>query len=118
MASENEEGVWMSVNGERNYYGEIMEGSTSRTERYMFNGQLEGELKIWDGLSAQLTYGYNVESSNVNEFHANVTLANTDGSTKSLMSDLNETNHLNYQTLLTTLLKYDKKFGKHSVSAW
>ena len=113
----NEEGVWMSVNGERNYYGEIMEGSTSRTERYMFNGQLEGELKIWDGLSAQLTYGYNVESSNVNEFHANVTLANTDGSTKSLMSDLNETNHLNYQTLLTTLLKYDKKFGKHSVSA-
>ena len=33
------------------------------------------------------------------------------------MSDLNETNHLNYQTLLTTLLKYDKKFGKHSVSA-
>lgn len=113
----NEEGIWMSVNGERNYYGEIMEGSTSRTERYVFNGQLEGELKIWDGLSAQLTYGYNVESSNVNAFHANVTLANTDGSTKSLMSDLNETNRLNYQTLLTTLLKYDKKFGKHSVSA-
>lgn len=113
----NEEGIWMSVNGERNYYGEIMEGSTSRTERYVFNGQLEGELKIWDGLSAQLTYGYNVESSNVNAFHANVTLANTDGSTKSLMSDLNETNHLNFQTLLTTLLKYDKKFGKHSVSA-
>lgn len=113
----NEEGIWMSVNGERNYYGEIMEGSSSRTERYVFNGQLEGELKIWDGLSAQLTYGYNVESSNVNAFHANVTLANTDGSTKSLMSDLNETNHLNYQTLLTTLLKYDKKFGKHSVSA-
>ena len=113
----NEEGIWMSVNGERNYYGEIMEGSSSRTERYVFNGQLEGELKIWDGLSAQLTYGYNVESSNINAFHANVTLANADGSTKSLMSDLNETNHLNYQTLLTALLKYDKNFGRHSVSA-
>lgn len=113
----NEEGIWMSVNGERNYYGEIMEGSSSRTERYVFNGQLEGELKIWDGLSAQLTYGYNVENSNINAFHANVTLANADGSTKSLMSDLNETNHLNYQTLLTALLKYDKNFGRHSVSA-
>lgn len=112
----NEEDIWMSVNGERNYFGEIMEGSTSRTERYVFNGQLEGELKVWDGLSALLTYGYNVESSNINAFHANVTLANTDGSTKSLMSDLNETNHLNYQTLLTALLKYDKKFGKHSIS--
>ena len=113
----NEEGIWMSVNGERKYYGEIMERSSSRTERYVFNGQLEGELKIWDGLSAQLTYGYNVESSNINAFHANVTLANADGSTKSLMSDLNETNHLNYQTLLTALLKYDKNFGRHSVSA-
>ena len=58
-----------------------------------------------------------MESSNINAFHANVTLANADGSTKSLMSDLNETNHLNYQTLLTALLKYDKNFGRHSVSA-
>ena len=48
----NEDGLWMSVNGERNYYGEIMEGSTSKAERYVFNGQLEAELDIWNGLSA------------------------------------------------------------------
>lgn len=112
----NNDGVWVSVNGERNYYGEIMEGSTSRAERYVFNGQVEGELKIWDGLSAQLTYGYNVESANTNAFHANVTLANLDGSVKTLMSDLNETNTLNYQTLLTGLLRYNKTFGKHDIS--
>ena len=98
----NEDGLWMSVNGERNYYGEIMEGSTSKAERYVFNGQLEAELDIWNGLSAQFTYGYNVESSNTNSFHANVTLANADGSTKSVMSDLTSRNDLNYQTMLTT----------------
>lgn len=112
----NEDGLWMSVNGERNYYGEIMEGSTSKAERYVFNGQLEAELDIWNGLSAQFTYGYNVESSNTNSFHANVTLANADGSTKSVMSDLTSRNDLNYQTMLTTLLKYNKTFGKHDVS--
>ncbi len=112
----NTDGVWVSVNGERNYYGEIMEGSTSRAERYVFNGQLEGELKIWDGLSAQLTYGYNVESANTNAFHANVTLASLDGSLKTLVSDLNATNTLNYQTLLTGLLRYNKTFGKHEIS--
>ena len=112
----NTEDVWMSVNGERNYYGEIMEGSRSRNERYVFNGQLEGELKIWDGLSAQFTYGYNVESANTNAFNANVTLASMDGTTKTLVSDLNETNTLNYQTLLTTLLRYNKTFGKHEIS--
>ena len=112
----NTDGIWMSVNGERNYYGEIMEGSRSRNERYVFNGQLEGELKIWDGLSAQFTYGYNVESANTNAFNANVTLASMDGTTKTLVSDLNETNNLNFQTLLTTLLRYNKTFGKHEIS--
>lgn len=112
----NEDGIWMSVNGERNYYGEIMEGSTSKAERYVFNGQIEAELDIWNGLSAQFTYGYNVESTNTNTFQANVTLANADGSTKSVMSDLTERNDLNYQTMLTGLLKYNKKFGRHDIS--
>ena len=102
----NTDGIWMSVNGERNYYGEIMEGSRSRNERYVFNGQL----------SAQFTYGYNVESANTNAFNANVTLASMDGTTKTLVSDLNETNNLNFQTLLTTLLRYNKTFGKHEIS--
>lgn len=112
----NEDGLWMSVNGERNYYGEIMEGSTSKSERYVFNGQIEAELDIWNGLSAQFTYGYNVESANTNTFHSNVTLANADGSTKTVMSDLTERNDLNYQTMLTGLLKYNKKFGRHDIS--
>lgn len=113
----NESGQWVSVNGERNYYGEIQEGSTTKDRRYNFNGQVEGEYKIIDGLSLQMTYGYNLESGNKNAFHANVLLANNDGSTKKLMSDLTETNSTNYQTMLTSLLKYDKKFGKHSVGA-
>jgi len=113
----NAAGQWVSVNGERNFYGEIKEGSTTKNQRYTFNGQVEGEYKILNDLSFQLTYGYNVESADNNAFHANVLLANTDGSTKTLTSDLTETNSLNIQTLLTSLLKYNKKIGKHDLSA-
>src|SRR5262249_21120067 len=56
----NAAGQWVSVNGERNFYGEIKEGSTALTKRYNFSGQAEAEYKILNGLSAQITYGYNV----------------------------------------------------------
>ncbi|WP_423130438.1 TonB-dependent receptor [Gaoshiqia sp. Z1-71] len=107
---------WIAVIGERNFYGEIMEGSTRKIDRYVFNSQIEGEYKIAEGLSAQITYGYNVIHSNSNSFHANVLLANLDGSTRYLTSDLTERNDLNTQTLLTSLLRYEKKFGKHELN--
>lgn len=109
----NAAGQWVSVNGERNYYGEIKEGSTSLTKRYNFNGQVEAEYKIIDGLSAQVTYGYNVMTSKANAFHANVSLYNESGTTTNLVSNLNVTNETDVQTLLTSLLKYNKVLGKH-----
>lgn len=113
----NTEGQWMAVNGERNYLGEAMEGSTTKEKRHTFNGQVEAEYKFLNGFSAQLTYGYNAEFNDKNAFNANVTLANTDGSTKSLASNLTVTNTTNIQTMLTGLLRYDHTFGKHTVGA-
>ena len=111
------DGNWMTVNGERNYLGEAEEGSTTKNKRYNFNGQIEGEYKFLDGFSLQMTYGYNVEHGDKNAFNANVILENMDGSTKTLASNLTITNSTNTQSLLTTLLKYDHKFGKHTVGA-
>ncbi|MCO6026074.1 SusC/RagA family TonB-linked outer membrane protein [Prevotella cerevisiae] len=111
------DGMWMTVNGERNYYGEAKEGSTTNNKRYNFNGQVESEYKFLDGFSVQLTYGYNVEFGDINAFNANVTLENMDGSTKSLASNLTITNSTNTQSLLTGLLKYNHRFGMHTVGA-
>ena len=93
-----------------------MAGSTSKNKRYNFNGQLEAEYNIVKGLSAQVTYGYNVVSSNTNAFNANVVLANKDGSYKTEASDLRVTDATDVQTMLTTLLKYNNTFGKHSLN--
>ncbi|MCS3732301.1 TonB-dependent receptor [Mucilaginibacter dorajii] len=108
----NAAGQWVAVIGETNYYGQTKEGSTRVNNRYTANTQFEAEYQFLNGFSAQLTYGYNVATQDVNAFHANVTLANTDGSTRNLTSDLTETNNLDTQTLLTSLLKYQKKLGK------
>lgn len=113
----NTAGQWVALNGERNYLGEAMEGSTTKQKRHTFNGQVEAEYKFLNGFSAQITYGYNAEFIDNNAFNANVTLANTDGSTKSLASNLTVTNTTNIQTLLTGLLRYDHTFGKHTVGA-
>ncbi|WP_159523589.1 TonB-dependent receptor [Sunxiuqinia indica] len=109
----NSEDQWVAVIGEHNYYGELKEGSVSKALRYNFNSQLEAEYKIIDDLSAQITYGFNVVTANTNSFHANVLLANLDGSTRYLASDLTERNDLNTQTMLTSLLKYEKTINKH-----
>ncbi len=111
----NADGKWMANNRERNFYGEIKEGSTAIDKRYSLNSQVEAEYKIFNGLSAQVTYGYNVVSYNRNAFHANVTLWNPDGSNKDLTSDLTVRDGKDIQTLLTTLLKYNKTFGQHEI---
>lgn len=111
------DGQWAAVNGERNYYGEAKEGSTTWNKTDNFNGQIEGEYKFLNGFSLQLTYGYNVEHGDKNAFNANVTLGNADGTTKQLASNLTVTNSTNTQSLLTSLLRYDHKFGKQTVGA-
>ncbi|MDO8927772.1 MAG: TonB-dependent receptor plug domain-containing protein, partial [Bacteroidota bacterium] len=75
---------WVAVIGERNYFCEIQDGSTRKIMRYTLNSQLEAEYKILPGLSAEVTYGFNVVNSNANAFHANVLLANVDGSSRYL----------------------------------
>lgn len=111
----NAAGQWVSVNGERNFYGEIKEGSTALTKRYNFSGQVEAEYKILNGLSAQITYGYNVINTKGNAFHANVALYNENGTTTNLASNLTVRNETDVQTMLTSLLKYNRTFGKHEV---
>ena len=113
----NAAGNWVSVNGERNFYGEIKEGSTNISKRYNFSGQAEAEYKIFKGLSAQVTYGYNVTASKGNAFHANVTLYNESGTTNNLASNLTVTDETDVHTMLTSLLKYNRSFGKHEVTA-
>lgn len=112
---QNADGEYMTVNGELNPYASIKTGSTTEVNRYNFSGQLEGEYNIADGLNAQVTYGYNVTTSNTNAFNANVVLKNKDGSNKTETSDLSVSNGKDIQTMLTALLKYDKTFGKHQL---
>ena len=111
----NADGQYMTVNGELNPYASIKAGSTAIEKRYNFSGQAEAEYTIVEDLSAQVTYGYNVVSSNRNAFNANAVLANKDGSTKTEPSDLYVRNGMDVQTMLTSLLKYEKTFGKHDV---
>lgn len=112
---QNAAGEYMTVNGELNPYASIKTGTTAKTRRYNFSGQAEAEYRIIPGLTAQVTYGYNVTTSNRNAFNANVVLVNKDGSTKTESSDLSVTNGIDVQTMLTSLLKYDKTFGKHDL---
>jgi len=113
---QNAAGQYMTVNGELNPYASIKTGSTTELKRYSFSGQVEAEYKIIKDLSAQITYGYNVVTSNKNAFNANVVLKNKDGSTKTETSDLRVTDGTDIQTMLTSLLKYNKTFGKHDLN--
>jgi len=109
-------GQYMSVNGELDPYAEIKAGSTAKTKRYNLSAQFEAEYKIFKDLSAQITYGYNVMSSNQNAFNANVILQNKAGGTKTEQSDLSIRNETDVQTMLTGLLKYNKTFGEHELN--
>lgn len=107
---------WLSVNGEDNFYARVKEGSTRITKRYDFNGQIEAEYKIIEGLSVQVTSGYNVISSNENAFHSNLILYTPTGGSKTIVSDLTVTDETDIQTMFTSLIKYNKTFNKHTVN--
>lgn len=112
----NTAGQWVGLDGGNNFYGETKTGSTSIITRYTFNGQIEAEYNFFKDLSAQVTYGYNVVSSDTNAFHANVVIANSAGATKTLTSDLSVADGLDTQSLFTTLLKYKKSIGDHQLN--
>ena len=111
----NPEDQYIAVIGERNFFGEVMSGSTTDITRSNFNSQFEAEFEILDGLSAEATYGFNLVEANTNSFNANVLLARMDGSTKTLASGLTERNNHEKQTLLNALLRYEKVFGLHDI---
>ncbi|ADQ78233.1 TonB-dependent receptor plug [Paludibacter propionicigenes WB4] len=113
---QNAAGQYMSVNGELDPYAEIQAGSTRKVKRYDLSAQAEAEYKIFKDLSAQVTYGYNVMSSNENAFNANVVLQNKAGGTKTEQSDLYIKNETDVQTMFTGLLKYNKTFGDHDLN--
>jgi TonB-linked SusC/RagA family outer membrane protein len=108
---------YMTIGGDaRNPYADIVNGSTTQTKRYNINGQVEAEYKIIKDLSAQITLGYNLMTSNVNAFNANNVLYYPSGLTKTEASDLTITNEKDIQTLLTYTLRYNKKIDKHELS--
>lgn len=109
----NEDGHFMALNGEESNYANVKTGSTNKTNRYVFNGQFEAEYEILEDFSYQLTYGYNVKHSNTNSFQSNVTLYLPSGGTTTNAANLSESNSLDTQSLLTSLLKYKKKIGNH-----
>lgn len=104
---------FMALNGEESNYANVKTGSTNKTNRYVFNGQFEAEYEILEDFSYQLTYGYNVKHSNTNSFQSNVTLYLPSGGTTTNAANLSESNSLDTQSLLTSLLKYKKKIGNH-----
>lgn len=110
-------GRYMTIGGDGvNPYADIVNGSTTQAKRYNLNGQVEAEYKIIKDLSAQITLGYNLMSSNVNAFNANNVLYYPTGLTKTEASDLRVTNQTDVQSLLTYMLKYNKKIGKHELN--
>ncbi|MFD1816855.1 TonB-linked outer membrane protein, SusC/RagA family [Pseudarcicella hirudinis] len=112
----NSKGEYVAVIGERNFYGETMAGSTATDLRHQFNGQIEAQYTILDGLSAELDLGYNWIQTQTNRYHANISLYKLDGNYNKLPSDLSENNQQDSQTLLNGLLRYNKSFGKHDIA--
>ncbi len=113
----NAKGEWAAVIGERNVLAEIKEGSIRNELRNQFNGIFGAEYKIINGLSAELSYGYNWIQYLTKTYNANLTLDKLDGSYKTQTANLREENAQDLNTLLTALLRYNKKIGNHNISA-
>ncbi|MGE4587809.1 MAG: SusC/RagA family TonB-linked outer membrane protein, partial [Mangrovibacterium sp.] len=112
----NEDGEWIAVAGEDNFYARVKEGCTTKQTRYKFSGQLEAKYEILEGLSAEVSYGYNIVEANTNSFNSNMTLYTMDGVRKNLPSDLTDQNDHETQSLLTSLLRFEKKIGIHELN--
>lgn len=111
-------GNWLSIGGEDNHYASVMEGSNRNTLKSHFNGLFEGSYTFFDGLSLELSYGFDWTQVKEAAFRANVSLLNADGGEKKMASELNEKNSQMQRDLLNALLRFNRTFnGKHEVSA-
>ncbi|MDL2208569.1 TonB-dependent receptor [Parabacteroides sp. OttesenSCG-928-O15] len=112
------DGNWLSIGGEDNFYASTMEGSIRNNLKSHFNALFEGSYTFFDGLSLELSYGFDWVQTKESAFNANVSLLNADGGEKRMASNLNEMNSQMQRDLLNALLRYNKTFGgKHEVSA-
>jgi len=112
------DGNWLSIGGEDNFYASTMEGSIRNNLKSHFNALFEGSYTFFDGLSLELSYGFDWIQTKEAAFKANVSLLNADGGIKNMASDLNEKNSQMQRDLLNALLRFNRTFkGKHEVSA-
>ncbi len=111
-------GNWLSIGGEDNFYASAMEGSMTNNLKTRFNALFEGSYTFIDGLSLELSYGFDWTQVKQSAFKANVTLLNADGGEKKMASDLNESNSQAQRDLINALLRFNRTFnGEHEVSA-
>lgn len=111
-------GNWLSIGGEDNDYASTMEGSVRNNLKTHFNALFEGSFLLFDGLSLELSYGFDWTQIKESALKSNVTLLNADGSEKKMASDLNESNSQMQRDLLNALLRFNRTFNeKHDISA-
>ena len=113
----NADGNWMAVNGERNFYAEIMEGSIAKLKKSHFNAQFEAAYTIYDGLTAEVNYGFDWTQIYNHRYWAATKLYNPNGSSKTTTSALSESNNQGQRGVLNAILRYSKTFDKkHEVN--
>ncbi|WP_183565947.1 TonB-dependent receptor [Mucilaginibacter sp. SP1R1] len=113
----NAAGDYVAVNGENNYYGEIMAGSLSTNLKNQVNTIFGANYTIVNGLTAELSYGYSWTQNHTKSFNPNFTTAKLGGGYNVNVANLTDFNSQDTQTQLTALLRYVKTFGKHSLNA-
>lgn len=112
------DGNWLSIGGEDNHYAATMEGSVTNNLKTNFNSLFEVSYIFFEGLSAELSYGFDWTQVKEAAFKANVSLLNADGGEKKMASDLNEKNSQMQRDLLNALVRFNRTFNKiHEVSA-
>lgn len=109
-------GNWLSIGGEHNTYAATLEGSIRNNQKNHFNTQFEASYRFIDGLSLELSYGFDWIQEKEQAFNANLSLLNADGSDKQMASDLNVRNSEMQRDLLNAILRYNKALGKHDFS--
>lgn len=110
-------GNWLSIGGEDNVYASTMEGSIRNTLKNHVNAQFEASYRFFEGLSLELSYGFDWTQEKEDAFKANVSLLNADGSEKKMASELDVRNSQLQRDLLNVILRYGKTFNKHDISA-
>lgn len=110
---QNAEGMFFAVNGEDNFIADVISGSTDISERNFYNGRISAVVDLAQSFSAEVSGGYRLSQISDNDFRANVQLANVDGTTKQIISNLNVVNSKSKQSLVNAILRYEEVYDRH-----